>query len=303
MTEISPELWARFERCLGQPVERLETIQRGYTPALRLRVHLRDGRTVFIKKATTGPTAEWLRREYVVYSALDAPFLPRLVAWDEGDESQGSFPFLALEDLSAAHWPPPWSTLQINQVIGVIERLAGYTLPGIALLEEDRSVASGWQTVAEDPQPFLGLRLATQHWLEQSLPTLLAASRPEKLLGNDMLHGDVRSDNICFDGERVVLVDWNLVRLGNRTVDLAFWLPSLEAEGGPAPEVILPHSPEFAAIVSGYFAARAGLSIIPDAPRVRMVQLQQLRCALPWAVRALGLPRLDGTGVRLATDR
>ncbi|HEV2472315.1 MAG TPA: hypothetical protein VGS41_06605 [Chthonomonadales bacterium] len=60
-------------------------------------------------------------------------------------------------------------------------------------------------------------------------------------------------------------------------------------EGGPAPENLLPDAPEIAAWVSGDFAARAGLPGIPDAPRVRGVQLLQLREALPWAARACGL--------------
>jgi hypothetical protein len=77
-------------------------------------------------------------------------------------------------------------------------------------------------------------------------------------------------------------------------IDLAFWLPSLHAEGGPPPEASLPDAPEWAAMVSGFFAARAGLPLIPSAPQVREVQLFQLRTALPWAVRALGLPPLDG---------
>jgi hypothetical protein len=52
----------------------------------------------------------------------------------------------------------------------------------------------------------------------------------------------------------------------------------------------LPDAPEVAAWVAGFFAARAGLPVIPDAPRVRVVQRQQLETALPWAARALGLP-------------
>ena len=71
---------------------------------------------------------------------------------------------------------------------------------------------------------------------------------------------------------------------------LGLWLPSLAYEGGPEPEQILPDAPEVAAWVSGFFAARAGLPQIPDAPRVRWVQRRQLATALPWAVRALGLP-------------
>jgi hypothetical protein len=45
---------------------------------------------------------------------------------------------------------------------------------------------------------------------------------------------------------------------------------------------------------SGKTAARAGLPLIPNAPRVRIVQLEQLGPALRWAARALDLPQLDG---------
>jgi hypothetical protein len=69
-------------------------------------------------------------------------------------------------------------------------------------------------------------------------------------------------------------------------------LPSLHYEGGPPPEAILPGAPEVAAWVAGFFAARAGLPIIPDAPAVRRVQREQLSTALPWAQRALGLAAL-----------
>ncbi len=58
----------------------------------------------------------------------------------------------------------------------------------------------------------------------------------------------------------------------------------------PQPEELLPDAPEIAAWVSGYFASRAGLPDIPSAPRVRKVQREQLSTALPWAIRALGLP-------------
>ena len=66
------------------------------------------------------------------------------------------------------------------------------------------------------------------------------------------------------------------------------------AEGGPPPETILPAGGEIAALLSGYFASQAGLPPVPNAPRVRPLQLAQLKSALPWVVRALDLPPLDG---------
>jgi len=68
-----------------------------------------------------------------------------------------------------------------------------------------------------------------------------------------------------------------------------FWLRSLAAEGGPLPGAVLPDAPNEAAVVAGFFAARAGLPVIPAAPRVRAIQLQQLRPALAWACGELGL--------------
>jgi len=47
---------------------------------------------------------------------------------------------------------------------------------------------------------------------------------------------------------------------------------------------------------AGFFAARAGLPEISDAPQVRTVQRQQLETALPWAARALDLPPLPTKG-------
>ena len=91
-------------------------------------------------------------------------------------------------------------------------------------------------------------------------------------------------------------MDWNLAVLAHPDLDIAFWLPSLHAEGGPAPEAILPAAGPLrsAAAGSGFFAERAGKPPIPSAPELRQVQRRQLRTALPWAARALGLVPLDG---------
>ncbi|HET9724854.1 MAG TPA: hypothetical protein VFR44_13580 [Actinomycetota bacterium] len=99
---------------------------------------------------------------------------------------------------------------------------------------------------------------------------------------------------MCFrpDGS-AVLVDWNWTSTGDPLVDIAFWLPSLHAEGGPPPEDVLGTADgvgRLAACSAGFFAAHAARPPIPTAPHVRPTQLRQARTALPWAARALGLP-------------
>jgi hypothetical protein len=141
-----------------------------------------------------------------------------------------------------------------------------------------------------DPRPLLSTGVVDAGWLHQYLPALLEAANSCAIDGDELLHLDLRSDNICFraDGS-VVLVDWPLAVAGSSRVDIAFWLPTLVAEGGPAPEDVLPDAAPEAAFVAGFFASRVGHADFPDSPGIAPLQLEQLRHALPWACRELGL--------------
>jgi hypothetical protein len=283
---VDAALRERVGRLLGSKVEAARPTARGYTPALRFIVSLRDGRSIFIKAGADELTSAWLRAEHAVYAALNAPFQPALLGWDAGDP-----PILVLEDLSDAAWPPPWNDAQIQAVVDTLDDVHATPPPlGLPAGRDFFMREPGWHRIAADPAPFLSLGMASTAWLDATLPELVRAESSAPLDGDALLHLDVRSDNLCVRGSRAILFDWNGASVGNPEVDLAFWLPSLEVEGGPAPEAHLPASPELAALVAGYFAARAGLPAIPRAPRVRGVQREQLASALPWACRALGLP-------------
>jgi len=275
----------RLERLLASAIDSAVSVQGGYTPAARWLVSLRSGTRVFVKMGTTAMTAAALRREALVYGRLTGVFAPRLLAWED-DRHQ---PLLVLEDSSRAYWPPPWNEELIGRVLETLDRVHRCRVDLPPFREVHPNFASGWQDVAADPAPFLSLGLTSRGWLERSLPQLVAASVRLDTEGDCLTHFDVRSDNICSSERGVLLVDWNLACRGNGALDTGFWLPSLEAEGGPRPEQILPGRADVAAAVSGFFAARAGQPEIADAPRVRWVQKQQLAPALRWVVRALGL--------------
>ncbi|MBC8101309.1 MAG: aminoglycoside phosphotransferase family protein [Cytophagales bacterium] len=285
-----------LEGILGKRVVRATPIGGGYTPARRLRIALEDGNRVFVKAATTDHTARWLRIEARVYDALaGSAFLAERLAWhDDSDE-----PFLVLEDLSESHWPPPWNPGQVESTLAALAsvRESRHRIPfALERIEDDRANFASWHRVATEPSPFLSLGLCSRAWLEAALPPLIAAEAVAPLAGEDLLHLDVRSDNVCFrpgSGE-AVLVDWNWVCIGNRDLDIAGWLSSLHSETGILPETLLPGGGGFAALLSGFWAYRAGTPPPPGAPRVREVQKRQLQSALPWAVRALDLPPLRG---------
>lgn len=283
------DIQARLDGMFTAPIVGWRPITRGYTPALRGIATLSDGSTAFVKLATNALTDQWLRAEHRVYSALpDAPFRPAVRAW-----RPDPVPALALTDLSAARWPPAWRPGDVDAVMATLDTVHGLDLPGLPDISLE--LAGGWAAVADDPAPFLALGLVSPAWLSASLPELCAADASVSLAGDTVLHSDVRSDNLCLRRSGVCcLIDWNHTSRGAAWVDAAFWSASLRAEGGPPPESLLGQVPGQAAVVSGYFAARAGLPIIPQAPRVRAVQLQQLSSALPWVIRALSLPTADG---------
>lgn len=279
------ELAPRVARLLGKRVENWRPAPRGYTPAERYVFDFEDGSSAFVKAATLPLMADWLRAEHRAYAELSGSFMARMLAWDD----DGRAPMLILEDLSAGYWPPPWRPGDIDRVVSALETLHG-TDPPANVGPIRREDFQGWSDVAREPEPFLRLELVSKGWLDQALPRLMEAETAARIEGSEPLHLDVRSDNICLLPARVVLIDWNNLCLGNGWFELASWLPSLHAEGGPAPWEMLPGAAEFASVMSGFFAARAGLPSPEGAPEVRTVQLQQLRTALPWAIRELGLP-------------
>lgn len=273
----------RIEGHLGAVVA-MRRVHRGYTPAERWIVRTATG-AAFAKVATTPYTAAALRAEQRVYASISADWMPAFLGFDAHPER----PILLLEDLSAAHWPPPWRPGDVERVRDALADVARTRCDAPPL---DRAELRGWADVARDPAPFASLGLCTAAWLDRALPALVRAEQQTPLEGDDLLHNDVRSDNLALLPDRVVFVDWNFASRGPAALDRAAWAPSLRLEGGPPPEAA--DADAYAVVIAGFFAARAGLPPIPDAPRVRPFQLQQLRVALPWACRVLGLPAPDG---------
>lgn len=295
MSPLSPDQTARIEGLVGRAVVGATPVHRGYTPAERWVVDLEDGIRIFAKSgadSATSAVATWLRREHEAYTHIDAGFMPRLLAWDD----DGMTPVMVLEDLSAARWPPPWTEADVSAVERALDAMAAVSPPrGAPDLETtQRERLSGWRRVAADPLAFLGIGLVTEAWLGRAMPDLLAASDEARLVGESLVHFDVRSDNVCVLDRRALVIDWPGFAKGNASFDRACWSLSLARDGVASPWQTMPDSDGMAALLAGYFAAQAGLPAIPTAPGVRPLQRAQLEAALPWVVRELGLPELDG---------
>jgi SAM-dependent methyltransferase len=283
------QLLDRAESMLGSPPVSWRPATGGYSIAERWTLHLADGRRVFAKMATSDDIASRLRDEYSNMSAIDGDFRCEVIAWENSDR-----PLLLLEDLSEGRWPPPWEPGDVGRVLESLDRVAK-TEPPPHLPSADVywHRYEAWRRIAADPDDFLGLGLCTRDWIERCLPNLIHAEEGVEITGSDLVHGDMWSSNICLLDDRVVFVDWNAACRGDRRCDIALFLPALRLEGGPLPDEVRPGMGRYASALSGFFAVSAVLPPPADAPAVRKFQLRQLRIALPWACRELGLQEPD----------
>jgi len=227
-----------------------------------------------------------------VYANVEGPFLPHFVGYDESE----GLPLLALEDLSAAHWPPPWRDGDVDAARAALSALGERRAPsGVtpAGAWKDEWVA-GWRAVADDPEPFLSTGVASREWLDAHRASLEAAATRAPLEDGDaLLHLDVRSDNTAIAERGALLVDWNWASSGNALMDAVAWAPSLCRETGMRPEDVVDAdgAGELAALVAGVWAQTAGSPPPPTAaPGLREAQRELLAICLPWACRVLGIP-------------
>ncbi|HEY2777256.1 MAG TPA: phosphotransferase [Gaiellaceae bacterium] len=280
------ELDSGIARAVGsRPVEYLPR-PGGYTTADRFSVDLADGSRAFVKSAVEPLLVEWLRREYEVYAALEASFMPRLLGWDDDGERA----LLVLEDLRDAEWRWSWDSARVDAVVSVIDKLGVAPLPPNtpSLRDAQPGLFDRWREVERDPDPFLSLELRDGAWLERHLPTIITAAKSAPVDGDALCHFDVRSDNICFRDGDCVLVDWNWALRASARLDLIGWLPSLATEGGPMPwELLSGETLGPVALLSGVWASVAGLPPPPTAPQVRELQRRQLAVVLDWLDRQL----------------
>lgn len=286
------DIQERLQRIMNTRPMAMSAVKGGYTAAHRLIVNFSNGRSAFVKVSADPITAGWLRSEHRIYQSVQADFMPTLLGWDDDGEK----PLLVLEDLSSGLWPRTWTPDMIAATLKTLESVRNSQPPnGLPTLESMRHELASWHLVDLQPESFLTLGLCSADWLHDALPTLITAENRAVLAGSELLHLDIRSDNICFLGDRVVLVDWNWACVGNAMLDVLFWLPSLRLEGGPHPEQIIGGDPNLVALAAGFWAYRAGMPPPHSTSAVRDLQRKQLEIALPWSANLLRLPPPDGT--------
>lgn len=288
-----PHVFDRVAAALGRPVIGWQRPDCGLSPAERWVVRLADGFSVFVKAATDGDTAAWLQNERAAVAVAGHRFAPAVVAWLE----DGPFPILVSEDLSGDYWPAGtgtvrWRNGDIAAVLRDLSELRALPADGLATLLEP---PAEWdQILATDALVRHGL--CTPGWITSNGSALVAADqptpRPEQL---SLVHGDVRSDNLCIGADRQVrFVDWSHAGAGHPLHDLVTALPTLHLEGGPRPSTVLSRPADLITRRAGGSVARALRD--HSGPAWLKTVLRQLAVInLQWVSDILGLAPPDGS--------
>ncbi|WP_344154169.1 phosphotransferase [Kribbella yunnanensis] len=270
----------------------------GLSDAQRFVVTLPDGSSVFVKAAVDDQTQQWLETELAAMSAA-RDFAPEVIAVT----AAAGRPVLVTESLhDRAYWPAGvfetpggggqevlWKPGHVERLFDALDRLAKVTPPPV-LPPLESVYRPQWELISEEPDRFHALGLAGPGWLDSALPELVAAEKALDLRGATFVHGDVRSDNVCFLEDKVVLVDWSDASRGAGGFDLANLVQGLPLEGGPDPQDVLPDAAPFAAWRAGEMVNRAA----EPAPSWLVNVFKRLALInLHWVSAARGLPVAD----------
>ena len=297
-----------LEGWLGSPVVSAASQAGGFSPGIAARIRTADGARYFVKAVGPLPNRDspgmHRREEQIVAAMPEGVAVPRLL-WSYDDEETG-WVLLVFQEIEGRHPRMPWRLDELDRVVDGLARIADALTPsplpislaGSAKRAFDRSI-NGWQQLAEGPPSDLD-RL--DPWSRRNLDRLveLESHAPDAVVGDTLLHLDVRADNILLAENQVWLFDWASACVGTSWVDAVGFAPSVAMQGGPPPEQVVARHPAArsadpaaitaaVAAVAGYFTHRALQPPAPGLPTLREFQAAQGEVSRDWTATRTGL--------------
>jgi hypothetical protein len=280
----------------GAVVGSAEPCAGGFSPGAAVRVTLADGRRAFAKAVSVAQnpdTPRMYRREAAVNAWLPRhPAIPAL----RGTYDDGTWVALVFDDVPAVPPSLPWSRTDLDLVLSALASVqsAAGRVDGVAVPvgEQYADDFASWRAIAASPPE--GLDPWSLAHAERCAEA--EASWASYAEGADLLHTDLRADNLLVGGGRAWLVDWPWACAGAAWVDAVLMAPSVALQGGPPPEELMavahPSAPPagvtaVVAALAGFFTLAALRPAPPGLPTVREHQAVSGRETRAWLARLL----------------
>ncbi|MBB2911305.1 Ser/Thr protein kinase RdoA (MazF antagonist) [Streptosporangium becharense] len=252
-------------------------------------------------KATSSGLNAYARDLYLqearVHLSLPAELTGPALSWTLEWEN---WVVLAFPVVPGGNPPTPWSTEDVDAVLRALDAMRGQRLDAsYDLPEADVHFAAAF----ESWRSLSALDIGVLHpWSARWLDALIdLEQRAVKLLrGSQLLHADLRSDNIIVTpGRPPVFVDWAYACRGNALVDVVYFLLSVAADNGTAPEDATRRitsdyaaNPEdVTAIIAGFagwFSSMARQPSPVGLPTLRPFQARMAETARAWTEQRTG---------------
>ncbi|MEQ7005485.1 phosphotransferase [Actinopolymorpha sp. B17G11] len=287
------------ERELGSPVVSASTQSGGFSPGAAARLVTADGRRGFVKAvggALNPDSPGLLRRERTTMEAVPAlPWTPRMrSAYDDGD-----WIALLFDDIEGREPAHPWTAEDTDLVFGALADLTAALTPTPWPEAPDLSDAGifrgGWAVLQESPPADL------DPWAVARLDLLREYQQRARaaVVGESLVHWDIRADNVLITGTGVVFVDWAWAARGARWVDTALAALDLVISGSSVDvDDLLSRHPctrdadpldvtALLATVTGALTERSRAPVPPGLPTIRDYQRVVADALTAWIRRRM----------------
>ncbi|MBK6588089.1 MAG: hypothetical protein IPG22_07325 [Acidobacteria bacterium] len=164
---------------------------------------------------------------------------------------------LGLENLSSAEWNIKWTKHCVASVISRLDEVSRLKFPfKIPRLEHLVADFKSWNSIDSAGIEVLGTILGCSDWICDIEAFLRELSSAASFKGHEMVHFDVRIDNMCFRDGRLILIDWDWLSIGNPVLDILTLLPGVYLSGGPHPHDVIKEEYELVSWLAGAWGLR-----------------------------------------------
>jgi aminoglycoside phosphotransferase (APT) family kinase protein len=193
---------------LRAPSTTIAPIAAGLSGAGVYRVEAAGG-TFVLKIASDGePLADWRRTLQILRSAADAGLAPPVVHADESRRALVSV-FVTDRSLPARYADPRTREAALVLLGGTLRRVHALALPA----EKAAAAAPDWAALSSDG--------ALPSFVGETVRRVFAEEPPPSERAPVLSHNDVNPTNLVFDGEKLLLLDWERAGANDPLYDLA----------------------------------------------------------------------------------
>ena len=296
--EVPESVRAGLEHVLGSKVVGAASQSGGFSPGTADRLLLENGGRAFVKAVSplqNPDSPDLLRREGDHLAVLGASVhVPRLI----GRYDDGGWIALALEDVDGCCPSVPWRdehvVLALETLADLAAELTPSPVPDLQPLGDGfSSLFAGWRRLQTEPAEQI------DPWVADHLEDLaeLSESTLARLVGDTVVHCDVRADNLLVrpDGSMVV-VDWPWALVGPDWLDRFMLMINIDLYGGHDVEALIARwlSEVDPALVTGalaglcaFFTDAGRQPPVPGLPTLRAFQQAQADSTTAWLRRRL----------------